>query len=241
MVILDVETLDLFADVAHLPHAEQYAAMRFGLATVWHATTGRWVQYWSSAVPHWKDCVAHPHDIGVDAIVQADDVVDRVWRALCADGVVAGWNVRAFDLAYLRVHVQQRQSAALQCDVTRVIDLFDAIRVASRQATGNARWYRLDVIADATLGRRKRFDGAIASRHLASGDPNLVREAARYCREDVALCADLATASVTTGLYCPPRPERGEQGMLRVVLNQHGEVVSVEHVTDRPNRSHGRS
>lgn len=227
MLYLDIETLNLFADVAHLPRPAQLAALHFGLATVYDARQECWTQYWSAALPRWTDCVSDAADLHVQRIIQHDDALGDLWNAVCAGGPIVGWNVIEFDLAYLILHRWRHDPAALDTAARlTLVDPFAVLRRVSRELTGRERWYRLDAIARATLGRGKESDGAQSSQWLASGDPALVRQAAAYCRADVQMLVDLLHAATTTGLRCPPRPERGEQGALHVRLDAQGNIVA---------------
>lgn len=227
MRYLDLETLDQFSQVAHLPRPVQLVAMRFGLATVYDAVHDRWIQYWSAALPRWETCGTDLTDLGVTAIIQGDDALDQLWADIQTPGSLVGWNVLDFDLAYLMLHRLRRNPHEEVWRVPfTVIDLFAIIRRVALELTGRERWYRLGVVAEATLKRGKADDGAMASQWLASGDPALVWRAARYGRNDVQLVVDLMRAATTVGLICPPRPERNEQGMLTIRLDARGSVVA---------------
>lgn len=231
MLLLDLETLDTFSAYAHLPRPAQLAALRFGLATVYDIDHQRWEQFWSDAVLAWPFCGETPSALGMASIVQGPQTLEALWAYLLDAAPVVGWNIREFDIPYLMLQLAQRRIDRRDLWETRLpmIDLFAIIKEVSRTTTGVERWYKLDVVAQATLGRGKTADGATASAWLASNDPALVRRAAEYCRNDVALVHDLWHAAQTTGMICPPRPERGETGTLCITLTPTGSVRSVTH------------
>lgn len=183
MIFLDIETLDFFQDpaIAALPRPQQLAALRFGVAVTCDAETNEWREWHAADLP-------------------------ALWNYL-AGRDLCGWNIRAFDLPVIRANLARCHDYP-DADVDplgRVVDLFDDIR----QATG--RWYKLEVIAQANLGRGKLTDGQQAAEWLRNGDPADIRRAAEYCRQDVALTKELYRILVSgQALRLPPRPERGE-------------------------------
>ncbi len=218
MLYLDIETLDFFGDesLKHLPRPVQLQAMRFGLATLYNdqaIPSAAWSQWWPADVHYplgrvaWEDGPDEPGDL-------AD-----LWRCLINQTIV-GWNIFDFDLAFLMLHVNAETDYPGDpwLDPMTIIDLMDILKRATRPY-GKERWYKLQDISMANLGRGKAGTGQDAAVWLRSGDPDLVRQAAAYCREDVQLVIDLLQLAQTTGLLCPARPERGEQGDLRVWIS----------------------
>lgn len=133
----------------------------------------------------------------------------------CDGRDLCGWNVRDFDLPVIHANLARfHDYPAADIDpIGRVVDLFDDIR----QATG--RWYKLDVVAAANLGRHKVAHGQQAAEWLRSGDPALIRRAVEYCRDDVTLVTALYDKlQHGEGLVLPPRPERGESEALQFTL-----------------------
>lgn len=116
---------------------------------------------------------------------------------------VAGWNIRSFDLPIIASNADHEfNENALQY---AAFDLFDEIR----RTTG--RWYKLDVVADANLGRQKLSHGQQATEWLRSGHEQDIAKAFEYCREDVQLVVDLHQHLLDGNpLFLPKRPERKE-------------------------------
>jgi len=191
MIFLDIETLDFFQDpaVAALPRSRQLAVLRFGVAVTYDSATQRWRTWLPARLP-------------------------ALWLHLRGRDV-CGWNIRDFDLPVIHANLAAHHdypSADLD-PLGRVVDLFDDIR----QATG--RWYKLDVIAEANLGRGKIAHGQQATEWLRSGDPALMRKAAEYCRDDVHIVVDLyRKLGRGEALRLPTRPERGETEELQFML-----------------------
>jgi len=219
MIYLDIETLDFFQDahIKALPRPVQLLAMRFGMATTYDERTTTWTQYWPGK--------AVPLD-GVERLA-GDAVLEWLWRSLMGQTVL-GWNIFDFDLPFLMLHLKaEGQDAGEQwLDPMQVIDLMDLCRRASK-AFGRERWYKLQDVSMATLGRGKGGDGQQAAQDLASGDPERVAAAAAYCRQDVQLVVDLFAAARDTGLLLPARPARGEIGDLRLWLTGSGTIRDV--------------
>lgn len=138
---------------------------------------------------------------------------------------VVGWNVQEFDLPLILAHVwRQGTGDARWGELPPVIDLMAACKAASK-AFGRERWYKLQDVSVATLGRGKDGDGKQAAQDLASDDPERRRAAASYCRGDVQLVIDLFAAAQGDGLVLPGRPERGEGASLRLWLTAEGEIA----------------
>jgi hypothetical protein len=193
---LDVETLDWFdqGDFIGLSRWRQLAAMRLGVATTYDDSHG-WRVWWPAQV--------------------AD-----LWAALIAARQVVGWNSSDFDIPLLALKV----SATMMADPGLVgsgnnpwndalteIDLMARIKRATKAQEGRERWYSLEAIAFANLGRGKDGDGKQAAAQLRSGDPALVEQALAYCKSDVQLLRELhAILRDGRPLICPARPERRE-------------------------------
>lgn len=138
-----------------------------------------------------------------------------LWMTLRGNQI-AGWNVILFDVPLIR------QAAALAgmsdpgLDPWTTLDLFAEIR------TRTSRWYKLEEIAVANLGHGKSGDGQAASEWLRSGDADLTRRAAEYCRLDVQLVIDLHQLAQTTGLACPARGKDNDPVAYRYWTNADG-------------------
>lgn len=204
---LDIEILDWFQDpaIAALPRWRQHAALRFGLATTYI-------------------------DNGVDARGQEDcgwqtwwpDDIKQLWLSIVrASGPIVTWNGDEFDIPYLIVQaVRAGITTDPWRDLPESLDLMALIRHESKRLSGKERWYKLEVIAQANLGRGKIGHGDEAAAWLRSGDPELIQRAADYCRDDVQLLIDLY-ARLRSGepLICPARPDRREYDELRIFLS----------------------
>lgn len=125
-----------------------------------------------------------------------------LWHYLKVHAPVVGWNIVDFDLPII-YHTSgwavwdNAQPAAL--------DLFAEIR----RTTG--RWYKLEDVCQANLGRGKLADGQMAAEWLRSGDPALMRKAFEYCRYDVELTVSLHSRLLSgEPLRLLPRPARQE-------------------------------
>lgn len=134
--------------------------------------------------------------------------IDALYHYLCwANQQICGWNTLAFDWPVILNCAEMSGVRLLEIEheTVRHADLFDFIR----QATG--RWYSLETVAQANLGRGKLADGQKAAEWLRSGDAGLVAKAFEYCRYDVQLTMDLA-AILKRGepLRLPPRTQRQE-------------------------------
>lgn len=90
-----------------------------------------------------------------------------------------------------------------------IIGLFDRLREAIRRETGTERWYKLAVVAQASLQRDTTATGEPVHNWLESRGPSLGDAAAQYCLHDALLTRHLFRAATTSGLICPPRSERG--------------------------------
>jgi hypothetical protein len=227
MLYLDIETLDFFQDppIARLPRPVQLRAMRFGLATLYNdqaIPSAAWSQWWPADRHYplgrvvWSDGPEEPGDL-------AD-----LWRFLMNQTIV-GWNIFDFDLPFLMLHVNAEADYPGDpwLDPMQIIDLMGILKHASK-GFGRERWYKLQDISTVNLGRGKAGNGQEAAEWLRSGDPDLVRRAAAYCREDVQLVIELFQHAQTAGLLCPARPERNEVGDIRVWLDGQGTITNVQ-------------
>lgn len=209
MVVLDIETLDFFRDpeIAKLPREEQIKAIRMGVA-VTATLTPTGVQY----MTWW------PEDIG-----------QLVWH-LIEYAPICGWNINGFDIPIvghelarqtglpledILVHgsepahyagdsMEAKEHLAILLPIVPTVDLFAIVR----ERIG--RWYKLEEVAQATLGRGKSADGQQAAEWLRQGDKY---KAADYCRQDVELETALLIQSMThDGILLPAYNKRGDAG-----------------------------
>lgn len=166
MIYLDIETLDFFQDehIKALPRDQQLRSMRLGCAVTYNATSGDWLEWFG------------------------EDIAD-LFPYLCYGPAhpVCGWNVIDFDWPVICHNAAAKGGDALvsRSKTPEMIDLFDLIR----KATG--RWYKLEDVAQANLGRGKLADGQKAAEWLRSGNKELIAKAVEYCRRDVQLTVDL--------------------------------------------------
>lgn len=229
MIILDIETMDTFQDYAHLPRSVQLLALTFGVASVYDTATHTVVQYWSPNLPRWEQVLGEdPARYGIAAVHQHASVLYQLWSDIKLGQPVAGWNVFEFDLALLILHLAQQHGMYAWTEMPLVIDPFLVLRRASRRLTGLERWYGLDVVARATLGRGKSGDGMLAAHQLASKQVEQVRAAACYCADDARLTADLLRVATEHGMRAPARPARNESGDLLAVWNGEQWHVSMD-------------
>lgn len=131
-----------------------------------------------------------------------------LWDALRGQRIV-GWNVIGFDVPVIQQAVRNLGAPDPALDAWFALDLLAEIR----DATG--RWYKLEEVAHANLGRGKSGDGQQAAEWLRSGDPALVGRAVGYCMLDVQLVIDLHEMARTSGLTLPPRERDEDQSVLR--------------------------
>jgi hypothetical protein len=189
MIYLDIETLDFFQDphIAALPRARQLAAIRFGLAVTYDRRDGAWRHWFAEDLAGLWDHLASAAPAGGGPA-----------------GAIVGWNILSFDLPVIGANLA-RSECMIQTGNLPCCDLFDLIR----RDTG--RWYRLDVVAEANLGRRKLSHGQQATAWLRAGDAESLRLAAEYCQEDVQIVVDLhALLAAGEPLRLPARRERRE-------------------------------
>lgn len=206
MIYLDIETLDFFGDahIKDLPREEQLKALRFGCAvTAQVLPTGEML---------WREWgVGHAHQL----------YRDLLWSPF--DTQIVGWNIAGFDIPVIRANLRPDSfEDSFEIPDDRIIDLFAQIRATT------GRWYKLEDVAMATLGRGKLADGQQATEWLRSGDPVLTRKALDYCRHDVQLVMDLH-GRLLSGEYLrlPPRTKRGERNEIHWRTN-HQELIPDE-------------
>jgi len=198
MLFLDIETLDFFGDVhiKILPRGEQLSAMRFGLAVTYNAATDEWREWHGFAIVEMVEYICN----------------ERM--------TVCGWNIVDFDLPVIAANLERIGHKAEPLRRVPVLDLFGCIR------TDTGRWYSLDAVAQANLERGKIADGQTATEWLRGGDPNGIRRAAEYCRDDVNLVVALHSYLLSDKpLFLPGRPERGELNDILWTLDGHERIV----------------
>jgi hypothetical protein len=196
-VYLDVEILDWFQDesIVKLEKWRQHAALRFGLATTYHEDDG-YRTWWP------------------------DEIEGLYLYLVGAAGPLVTWNGDEFDLPYLIVQsIRAGATTDPWKELPESLDLMTLIRKESKRLEGKERWYKLDVIAQANLGRGKIGHGDEAAAWLRSDDPELIQRAAEYCQDDVQLVKELhAMLLAGQPLLCPKRPERREYSDMMVFL-----------------------
>lgn len=133
------------------------------------------------------------------------------------DTTIVGWNIIDFDWPVLRANAERVSPELGSYGVDpQFLDLFAEIR----RTTG--RWYKLEDVCRANLGRGKIGDGQMAAQWLRSSDLNLIRRAVDYCRYDVELVVSLHSRLLSGDrLRLLPRPARGELNELLWTLDGH--------------------
>lgn len=183
MIVVDIETPQWFdmPQIKHLLREVQLAEFEVGVAV--------------TAVPdmHGPSFA----DFNGDKIVALADT-------LVANQPIVGWNILDFDLIVIQNH-HKRATGAIHPGLRDAIkvDLFHEIR------TQTGRWYKLDEVAQATLGRGKSADGLQAAQWLRDGQ---YYRAANYCRDDVELETALLYAAMNRSLHLPAYNKRGVRG-----------------------------
>ncbi len=198
-VYLDIETTTFFQDpeIKALPRAEQLKAMRFGCGVTYNARNDEW-RWW-----------------------MAEEVSELFNYIVWCDCPVIGWNVVDFDWPVIVENTRRNGVTVLEIETETIsfLDIFAEIR----RATG--RWYKLEDVAVANLGRGKLADGQLAAEWLRSGDPDLMRRAMDYCRHDVLLTVGLHSILLRGDpLILPPRAARQESNEIRWWLDRHERV-----------------
>lgn len=200
-VYLDIETTTWFSDphIKALPRAEQLAAMRFGCGVT--ATIDLYDPSWQE----WSE----------------SDIAGLYEYLVTCKRLVVGWNIIDFDWPVIMENARRAGVTVLEIETEFVqfLDLFAEIR----RTTG--RWYKLEDVAVANLGRGKLADGQLAAEWLRSGDPDLVRRAIDYCRHDVLLTVSLHSILLRGDpLVLPPRAARQELNEIRWWLDRQERI-----------------
>lgn len=135
-----------------------------------------------------------------------------LWQlAMQPDLVVVGYNSEEFDLPIIRRCAGRGNEWPASFDLMRKIV----------KATG--RWYKLEALAQANLGRGKSADGQLAAAWLRSGDPELAAKAVAYCRDDVQITRELyELVKAGEPLFLPPQPERDRMEGIYLYLRANG-------------------
>lgn len=141
--------------------------------------------------------------------------VRALWHTL-RDNQIAGWNVIHFDVPLIQ------QAAALAGESDPGLDPWTALDLFAEIRTHTGRWYKLEEIAQANLGRGKSGDGQSAAEWLRSGDAALRSRAADYCRLDVQLVIDLHALAQRDGLILPPRARDVDLATYRYWISDDG-------------------
>lgn len=180
MVYLDIETLDFFSD----PHIKSLPR--------------------AEQLQAIRFGCAVTYDARADEWLEWTDALDLCESILIWGRPIVGWNVQDFDWSVVVSSAQCAGWNPLGGEYQpQFIDLFDEIR----KTTG--RWYKLEDVCLWNLGRGKLADGQAAAEWLRSGDPDLVRQAFKYCRHDVELTVSLHSRLLSgEPLRLLPRPAR---------------------------------
>lgn len=152
-----------------------------------------------------------------------------LWAVLRGNQI-AGWNVIHFDVPLIQ------QAAALAGVSDPGLDPWTALDLFAEIRTRTSRWYKLEEIAQANLGRGKSGDGQLAAEWLRSGDPILAQHAADYCRLDVQLVRDLHQIAGDLGLLLPARGKDTDPALYRYWINDDGsrwQLAMVDRVSPR--------
>ncbi len=102
--------------------------------------------------------------------------LSRLVEALYSADLVVGFNIRRFDYPVLSAYTEKPLVDLPTLDLLEEFERSAGFRV------------KLDAIAGATLGKGKSGDGLDAIRWFKEGKLDLI---AQYCRDDVAITADL--------------------------------------------------
>lgn len=201
-IYLDIETTRWFdaPELAHLPRWQQIAHLPIGIIITWDADQG-WREWRQEQTP-------------------------ALWAELTAPATqVVTWNGDEFDLPVIAVAARSSgYGGTPEVDPLTSFDLMAWIIKESKRLDGKGRWYKLDVIAQANLGRGKLADGKQAAVWLASGSEADRAQALAYCRDDVQILRDLhARLLAGEPLICPARPERREYRELALTLEEPDE------------------
>jgi hypothetical protein len=218
-IYLDIETPNFFGDaeLAGLPREAQLLAIEFGFAVTWGLPQPPLGEPLADGAQRadafrvWRD------DVGVDPAPAGHAA--ELWDQLLAASLVVGWNIQSFDLPILfREYIKRVGDVAPRWP--RTLDLMDEIKAAT------GRWYKLDDIARANLGRGKTADGKQAAGWLRSGE---LDRAIAYCQEDVQIVRELHAAIVAGGsLVLPPQPRYKQDQQLRIWFDAAGRWTRYE-------------
>lgn len=201
IIVWDIETLFFYKDFPNVPRQPATLLLEFGLAVAFDVHRRTWRTFGKGQ----------------------EHSVEQLWREVYQADCSVTFNGNEFDWIVLMQTVA-RQGQPVSWPSIEHVDLFDIVR----SATG--RWYGLDALARANLGRGKTGTGEEAANWLRSGDPALIARCAEYCTHDVELTADLYAQAVLNGdpLLLPARPARKEYGDLRLWLDSHGRPTRME-------------
>lgn len=159
---------------------------------------------------------------GVRKDYRPEDVPD-LWNDLFLADTIVTFNGLSFDLPIVAFEFARLIGSYPGWPEGAQVDLLDI----ARRATG--RWYKLDDIAAATLGRRKTATGYKAAEWLRSGDPANVQKAIDYCAMDTEITADLWQALLDgEPLVLPPQPDKRNYDGALVWAWPDGAVAQVQ-------------
>lgn len=134
------------------------------------------------------------------------DQLADLWAYLFGHDI-AGWNIADFDIPVIEYNLARLGHKTGEHDIM-LHDIFQGIRART------GRWYKLELVAQANLGRGKSADGQQAAEWLrewyVGGSREALRKALDYCRLDVELERDLHLHLTQQPLRLPPRPDRRE-------------------------------
>ena len=157
LICVDIETSTWF-DQPHikpLPRELQIAAMELGCAVTWD-NTREGSSFWYN---NEFDILTLPDDI-MSFEAWEDTDTHHLWDYLKSFEIIIGWNIISFDLPI----IARADGATIGAKFPQIFDLFAIIK----QVTG--RWYKLQDVAYANLGRGKTADGLQAAKWLAQGE-----------------------------------------------------------------------
>jgi hypothetical protein len=138
-----------------------------------------------------------------------------LWNDLMQADTIVTFNGLSFDLPLVAFEYARATGGYPGWPPATQIDLLDI----PKQATG--RWYKLEELAQANLGRGKTADGFKAAEWLRSGDPVQMRQALDYCAEDVRLTAALWRLCLDELLILPPQPAKKKYDGYLLAIDPH--------------------
>lgn len=205
VVTFDIETLTWFDELPVLPREAQLMMMQFGLAV-------------AVVNDEYGNVETRTYGVGQDRPSR------DLWSLLCKADQIVTFNGLKFDLPISYLEAMFDEGVHLPWPEAQQIDLFDSIN----RATG--RWYSLNDVARATLGREKSSTGRQAAEWLKSGDPALIAECVDYCRLDVELTRALwlHACGEQKPLLLPAREKKREAHGYRLWLDLDGEPTRLE-------------